>query len=161
MSNLEMQVDELIKLTVSEEEQDQRLAREEIRRILEIATARQSCSDPEYLVHALLMEMGVPDHLVGHPYVVQAILLVVENRDFIDNITFNLYPQLAARFNTTPSRIERGIRHAIELTWTRGNLDVITHYFGNNISADKGKPTNGEFLARTANIVKLRMREAA
>ena len=88
-------------------------------------------------------------------------LLVVENRDFIDNITFNLYPQLAARFNTTPSRIERGIRHAIELTWTRGNLDVITHYFGNNINADKGKPTNGEFLARTANIVKLRMREAA
>ena len=93
--------------------------------------------------------------------VVQALLMVVENRTFIDNITFGLYPQLAVIFETTPSRVERAIRHLIEVTWTRGDWDVLNRYFGNTVSAEKGKPTNGEFLARLANVVKLRMREAA
>lgn len=161
MNVLELQVDALMRLCTAEQENERLQAREEVRRMLENRLTRRVSSDPEYLIRELLLELGAPDHLVGHPYVVQAVLLVVKNRNFIDNITFGLYPQLALLFETTPSRVERGIRHLIEVTWTRGDWDVLNRYFGNTISADRGKPTNGEFLARIANIVNLRLREAA
>ena len=161
MNVLELQVDALMRLCTAEQENERLQAREEVRRMLENRLTRRVSSDPEYLIRELLLELGAPDHLVGHPYVVQAVLLVVNNRNFIDNITFGLYPQLALLFETTPSRVERGIRHLIEVTWTRGDWDVLNRYFGNTISADRGKPTNGEFLARIANIVNLRLREAA
>ncbi len=161
MNVLELQVDALMRLCTAEQENERLQAREEVRRMLENRLTRRVSSDPEYLIRELLLELGAPDHLVGHPYVVQAVLLVVKNRNFIDNITFGLYPQLALLFETTPSRVERGIRHLIEVTWTRGDWDVLNRYFGNTISADRGKPTNGEFLARMANIVNLRLREAA
>ena len=161
MNVLELQVDALMRLCTAEQENERLQAREEVRRMLENRLTRRVSSDPEYLIRQLLLELGAPDHLVGHPYVVQAVLLVVKNRNFIDNITFGLYPQLALLFETTPSRVERGIRHLIEVTWTRGDWDVLNRYFGNTISADRGKPTNGEFLARISNIVILRLREAA
>ena len=161
MRILEMQVDALMRLCAAEKESDRIRAREELRKMLENRQLGRAGTDPEYLIRELLLELGAPDHLVGHPYVVQAVLLVVNNRNFIDNITFGLYPQLALLFETTPSRVERGIRHLIEVTWTRGDWDVLNRYFGNTISADRGKPTNGEFLARIANIVNLRLREAA
>ena len=121
----------------------------------------QTSADPEYLVRQLLLELGAPDHLLGHPYVVQAVMMCLENRMYIDNITFGLYPQLAAAFDTTAARTERAIRHLVEVTWTRGDMDVLGRYFGNTVSPEKGKPTNGEFIARITNIVKLRMKEAA
>lgn len=79
----------------------------------------------------------------------------------INTITFGLYPQIAAKFDTTASRVERGIRHLIEVTWTRADMDIFCGYFGNTVSPDRGKPTNGEFIARIANVVRQRMREAA
>ena len=161
MSILELQVDALMRLCTAETEHDRALAREDILKMLSRHSVRQVSSDPEYLIRALLLELGAPDHLVGHPYMVQAILMVVENRNYIDSITLSLYPQLAAKFETTPSRVERAIRNLIEITWARGDWEVLTRYFGNTVSAEKGKPTNGEFLARLANVVKLRMREAA
>ena len=161
MSILELQVDALMRLCTAEQESERLQAQEEVRRMLEERLTRRVSADPEYLIRELLLEIGAPDHLVGHPYVVQAILLAVEDRNFIDNITFGLYPRLAAIFETTPSRVERAIRHLIEVTWTRGDWVVLTRYFGNTISAEKGKPTNGEFLARIANVVNLRLREAA
>ena len=112
-------------------------------------------------IRQFLLELGAPDHLVGHPYVVEAILMSLENRMYIDNITFGLYPQLAAKFDTTASRVERAIRHLIEVTWTRGDLDILNRYFGNTVSPDKGKPTNGEFIARMVNIVRQKIKEAA
>lgn len=161
MSILELQVDALMRLCTAETEYDRALAREDVLKMLGGRSFRQISTDPEYLIRALLLELGAPDHLVGHPYVVQAVLMVVENRNYIDSITLSLYPQLAAKFETTPSRVERAIRHLVEVTWTRGDWEVLTRYFGNTVSAEKGKPTNGEFLARLANVVKLRMREAA
>lgn len=160
MSNLEMQVNALMRLCTAEKEADRRKAREEVLDLLQ-QTRKPVSADPEYLIRQILLELGAPDHLVGHPYVVQAILLVVENRTYINNITFGLYPQLAADFDTTAARVERAIRHLIEVTWTRGDLDVLEKYFGNTISASKCKPTNGEFIARIANVVKQRMKEAA
>ena len=161
MRTLEMKVDALMRLCTAEQESERTLAREDLRRMLKDRLTRQISTDPEYLIRELLLELGAPDHLVGHPYVVKAVILVVENRDYIDNITFGLYPKLALIFETTPSRVERAIRHLIEVTWGRGDLDILNRYFGNTVSPEKGKPTNGEFLARMANVVMLRMREAA
>ena len=161
MSILEKQVDALMRLCTAEKESDRVLAREEVRRMLENRKMGRASSNPEYLIRELLLELGAPDHLVGHPYTVQAILLVVQDRTYIDSITFGLYPQLAVIFDTTASRVERAIRHLIEVTWARGDWEVLNRYFGNTISADKGKPTNGEFIARMSNVVKQRLREAA
>ena len=97
------------------------------------------------------------DDCAGRP--VQAVLLVVHDRMYINNITFGLYPQLAARFDTTAARVERAIRHLVEVTWSRGDLKVLERYFGNTVSPEKGKPTNGEFIARLANVVKEKMKE--
>ena len=161
MSILEKQVDALMRLCAAEKESDRRQVREEVRRLLEVRQRTGVNADPEYWIRQILLELGAPDHLLGHPYVVQAILLVVQDQMYINNITFGLYPQLAANFDTTASRVERAIRHLIEVTWARGDWDVLNHYFGNTVSADRGKPTNGEFIARLANVVRQRMREAA
>ena len=161
MRILEMQVDALMRLCTAEKESDRARVREEVRTLLENQKAARASSDPEYLIRELLLELGAPDHLIGHPYTVQAILLVVQDRTYIDSITFGLYPQLAVIFDTTASRVERAIRHLIEVTWARGDWEVLTRYFGNTVSAEKGKPTNGEFIARISNVVKQRLREAA
>lgn len=161
MSTLEKQVEALMRLCTAEKESDRARVREEVRRMLESRKQSRACSDPEYLVRELLLDLGAPDHLVGHPYTVQAILLVVQDRTYIDSITFGLYPQLAVIFDTTASRVERAIRHLIEVTWARGDWDTLNRYFGNTVSAEKGKPTNGEFIARLANVVNQKLREAA
>ena len=161
MSTLEMQVDALMRLCTAEKESDRSRVREEVRKMLETQKLSRASSDPEYLIRELLLELGAPDHLVGHPYVIRAILLVIGDQLYINHITFGLYPQLAVEFDTTPTRVERAIRHLIEVTWCRGDLDMLDRYFGNTISASRGKPTNGEFIARMANVIKLRMREAA
>ena len=159
MSILEMKVDALMRLCTAERESDRRKARQEVESLLECTVP--GSVDPEREIRRILLELGAPDHLVGHPYVVQGILLAVENRTIINSITFGLYPQLAARFDTTAARVERAIRHLIEVTWNRGDLEVLETYFGNTVSAEKGKPTNGEFIARLANVVRQRMQEAA
>ena len=161
MGNLEQKIDALMRLCTAEKESERMVVREEVRRMLESRKMGSVSSDPEYLIRELLLELGAPDHLVGHPYTVQAIVLVVQDRTYIDSITFGLYPQLAVMFDTTASRVERAIRHLIEVTWSRGDLEVLNRYFGNTLSPEKGKPTNGEFIARMANVVKQRMREAA
>jgi len=117
--------------------------------------------DPEQEIRRILLELGAPDHLVGHPYVIRAILLVIQDRVYINSITFGLYPQLAVEFDTTPARVERAIRHLIEVTWSRGDIDILEKYFGNTVSASRGKPTNGEFIARMANVVKAKVQRAA
>ena len=159
MRNLEKQVDALMRLCVAEEGMDRDQLREELRRMLQLR--KRGGMGPEQEVRNILLELGAPDHLVGHPYVIRAILLVVGDQLYINHITFGLYPQLAVEFETTPARVERAIRHLIEVTWVRGDIDVLDKYFGNTISASRGKPTNGEFIARIANVVKSRMREAA
>lgn len=160
MNTLEMQVAALMRLCAAERESERIRAREDLRRMLEDRHPAGD-ADPETLVRQILLELGSPDHLVGHPYMIEAILLVVEDRAYINNITFGLYPQVAAAFDTTAARVERAMRHLIEVTWTRGDWEVLSRYFGNTISPDKGKPTNGEFIARIANVVKQRMKDAA
>ena len=159
MSILEMQVETLMRLCTASDPQSRDAARAELLRMLKKKN-REDSGDPEDMIREILVQLGAPEHLLGHPYVVQAVLLVIHDRMYINNITFGLYPQLAARFNTTAARVERAIRHLIEVTWSRGDMDVLNAYFGNTVNPEKGKPTNGEFVARLANIVSRQMKEA-
>ena len=159
MSILEKKVEAMMQLCVADNERDREKIREEIRYYL--MQRQRDSMDPEQEIRRILLELGAPDHLVGHPYVIRAILLVIQDRVYINSITFGLYPQLAVEFDTTPARVERAIRHLIEVTWSRGDIDVLEKYFGNTVSASRGKPTNGEFIARMANVVKGRVDRAA
>lgn len=159
MSILEKKVEAMMQLCVADNERDREKIREEIRYYL--MQRQRDSMDPEQEIRRILLELGAPDHLVGHPYVIRAILLVIQDRVYINSITFGLYPQLAVEFDTTPARVERAIRHLIEVTWSRGDLDILEKYFGNTVSASRGKPTNGEFIARMANVVKAKVQRAA
>ena len=160
MSILEQQVEALMKLCTASDEETRKEAREEIRYLLQRKPVA-AAADPEERLRQILLELGAPDHLLGHQYVVEGILMVANDRTYINNITFGLYPQLAVRFDTTATRVERAIRHLVEVTWMRGDMEVLEKYFGNTVSLDKGKPTNGEFIARLANVVKKEGKAAA
>ena len=108
----------------------------------------------------IIHEVGVPAHIKGYQYIREAITLAVNDMDVINSITKQLYPTLARKFKTTPSRVERAIRHAIEVAWTRGSMDTNNEMFGNTISATKGKPTNSEFIAMIADKLRLEMKSA-
>ncbi len=103
----------------------------------------------------IIHEIGVPAHIKGYFYLREAIFLVIENVELLSAVTKELYPAIAEKFHTTPSRVERAIRHAIEVAWNRGCIDTINNLFGYTIHSEKGKPTNSEFIAMVAD--KLRM----
>ena len=103
----------------------------------------------------IIHEIGVPAHIKGYQYLREAIIMVVYDIELLSGITKELYPNIAEKFNTTPSRVERAIRHAIEVAWSRGRVDTINKFFGYTVHEQKGKPTNGEFIAMVAD--KLRM----
>ncbi len=102
------------------------------------------------MVTAVIHEIGVPAHIKGYQYLREAIMIAVEDMEVINAVTKVLYPAVAKRFNTTPSRVERAIRHAIEVAWDRGDLETLQKYFGYTVSNTKGKPTNSEFIAMIA-----------
>ncbi len=114
----------------------------------------------EALVTNIIHEVGVPAHIKGYQYLREAIMMVVNDIDVINQITKSLYPQIARKFNTTPSRVERAIRHAIEVAWGRGQQEVVENIFGYTISAAKGKPTNSEFIAMIADKLRLELKSA-
>lgn len=107
----------------------------------------------------IIHEVGIPAHVKGYQYLRDAILMVVNRVELLNAITKELYPNIAQKYNTTPSRVERAIRHAIEIAWNRGNIAAITDLFGYTIDVARGKPTNSEFIAMVAD--KLRMEEMA
>ncbi|MCI2057679.1 MAG: sporulation transcription factor Spo0A [Oscillibacter sp.] len=101
-------------------------------------------------VTGIIHEIGVPAHIKGYQYLREAIMIAVDNMDVINAVTKVLYPEVAKRFATTPSRVERAIRHAIEVAWDRGDLETLQKFFGYTVSNTKGKPTNSEFIAMIA-----------
>lgn len=109
----------------------------------------------ERLVTSIIHEVGVPAHIKGYQYVREAIILAVQDMDVINAVTKVLYPEVARRYNTTPSRVERAVRHAIETAWDRGDLETLQRYFGYTVSNTKGKPTNSEFIAMIADRIRL------
>ncbi|MDR2360017.1 MAG: sporulation transcription factor Spo0A [Oscillospiraceae bacterium] len=107
----------------------------------------------------IIHEVGVPAHIKGYQYLRDAIIRVVNNPDIINSVTKVLYPDVAERFNTTASRVERAIRHAIEVAWDRGDIDILQKYFGYTISNIKGKPTNSEFIALISDKLQLQIKQ--
>ncbi len=114
----------------------------------------------EARVTNIIHEVGVPAHIKGYQYLRDGIMMAIENVEVINQITKSLYPDLAKKYHTTPSRVERAIRHAIEVAWNRGRLDAIERIFGYTINANKGKPTNSEFIAMIADKLRLEMKSA-
>ena len=124
------------------------------------AVRRLDKNNIEAMVTSIIHEIGVPEHIKGYQYLREAIIIAVNDMDVINAITKVLYPQVAKTFQTTPSRVERAIRHAIEVAWDRGDLDTLQRFFGYTVSNTKGKPTNSEFIALIADKLQLQMKSA-
>jgi two-component system response regulator (stage 0 sporulation protein A) len=113
----------------------------------------------EQIVTDMIHEVGVPAHIKGYQYLREAIIMSVNDMDMLNSITKVLYPTIAKRFDTTSSRVERAIRHAIEVAWSRGKMDTIDELFGYTVSHGKGKPTNSEFIALITDKIRLQMKQ--
>ncbi len=115
--------------------------------------------DLEQDVTDMIHDIGVPAHIKGYQYLREAIMMSVKDSSMISSITKVLYPTIAKQFQTTPSRVERAIRHAIEVAWSRGRMETLDTLFGYTINTGKGKPTNSEFIALIADKIRLKYRE--
>ena len=124
------------------------------------APRRTDKTNIETMVTNIIHEIGVPAHIKGYQYLREAIIIAVDDMDVVNAITKVLYPQVAKTFQTTPSRVERAIRHAIEVAWDRGDLDTLQSFFGYTVSNTKGKPTNSEFIALIADRLQLQLKSA-
>ena len=106
-------------------------------------------------ISRMLHELGMPSHIKGYQYIREAISMVYDNPEIVGGITKELYPELATKFDTTVSRVERAIRHAIEVSWNRGDWDLMEDVFGHSVDIDKAKPTNSEFIVTVADKLRL------
>lgn len=123
----------------------------------EIVTERKE-HDLEKDVTDIIHEIGVPAHIKGYQYLREAIMMSVEDGEMLSAVTKLLYPEIAKKYHTTSSRVERAIRHAIEVAWNRGNMDTLDSMFGYTINVGKGKPTNSEFIALIVDKMRLHYR---
>ena len=127
------------------------ITRKEVQEEKSVYSQRNLETDVTNIIH----EIGVPAHIKGYQYLRDAIILCVNDMEMLNSITKILYPTIAKRQQTTPSRVERAIRHAIEVAWSRGKMDTIDELFGYTVSTGKGKPTNSEFIALIADKIRL------
>ncbi len=113
----------------------------------------------EVIVTEIIHQIGVPAHIKGYHYLREAIMISVYDKELLESVTKILYPTVAKRFSTTSSRVERAIRHAIEIAWDRGDIDTLNSYFGYTVNTGKGKPTNSEFIALISDKLRLRYKK--
>ena len=157
MTTIEHKVNALAAFVLAEDEVSRDTARKALETVMRHITVPETTLDREDIVHQFLLEIGADPVLLGYKYIVFGLLQVVKNPELTDNITYGFYPLIAAKFDTSPTRVERAIRHVIERTWDIGDFDVLTDYFGVSSSSKHGKPTNGSFIARSALILKTRL----
>ena len=133
-------------------------------RVLKVAAGQEkrilhtSVDSDELTVTEILHQIGVPAHIKGYHYLREAIIQSVNDKEMLESVTKLLYPAVAKKFATTPSRVERAIRHAIEIAWDRGDIDTLNSFFGYTINTGKGKPTNSEFIALIADKISLKFK---
>ncbi len=125
---------------------------------LKVSTNTISDSDLELMITDIIHQIGVPAHIKGYHYLREAIILSIKNTEIINSVTKLLYPTVAKKYSTTSSRVERAIRHAIEVAWDRGDIDVLNGYFGYTIQNERGKPTNSEFIAMISDKLRLKLK---
>ena len=124
--------------------------------MLSVSNDESPSNDLESQVTKIIHQIGVPAHIKGYQYLRTAIILTVNDSDIINSVTKILYPTVAKKYQTTTSRVERAIRHAIEVAWDRGDVEVLNSYFGYTIQNNRGKPTNSEFIAMIADNLRLK-----
>lgn len=148
-------IDLLIQCQIAGTEEEREAARQELRRMANPGRKLEEIQgeNMEFVIREFLTEMGIPCRLTGFRHLVTAIASAVKNPGLLKSMTQGLYPYVAQVHGTTVSRVERASRHAIEVAFDRCDWEVINRYFGNTVSADKGRPTLGEFIARAAVIV--------
>ncbi len=122
------------------------------------AVNHNSTNDLQVTVSEIMHQIGVPAHIKGYQYLREAIVLSINDREMMSSVTKVLYPTVAKMYSTTASRVERAIRHAIEVAWDRGDVEVLSSYFGYTIQSTRGKPTNSEFIAMISDKLRLRMK---
>lgn len=127
---------------------------------LPMTRERREAPNLELEVTNIIHELGIPAHIKGYLYLRESILLVVDRVELLGGVTKELYPMVAQKFSTTPSRVERAIRHAIEVAWSRGNIDAIHRFFGYTVDYERGKPTNSEFIAMVADRLRMELHSA-
>ncbi len=154
--NFDVLVDRITMFAKEEEAQSGEFRPQEKRTAL-----KRDAGDIETMVTDVIHEIGIPAHIKGYQYLRHAIIMVIKDLDMINSITKELYPTVAKDFNTTPSRVERAIRHAIEVAWDRGDTEVLNSFFGYTIANSKGKPTNSEFIAMIADKLRLEIKYAS
>lgn len=120
--------------------------------------ADENTDDLETIVTEVILHIGIPAHIKGYHYIREAIILSVNDTNMINSVTKLLYPTIAKKFSTTSSRVERAIRHAIEIAWDRGDVDTLNAYFGYTINTGRGKPTNSEFIAMISDKLRLKLK---
>ena len=113
-------------------------------------------NDLELMVTEIIHQVGVPAHIKGYQYLRESILMAIEDMDILNAITKQLYPAIAKKFDTSASKVERAMRHAIEVAWDRGDLETLQKYFGYTVNGAKGKPTNSEFIAMMSSCIRCR-----
>lgn len=124
-----------------------------------ISVSAEKPRDLEKDVTNMIHEIGVPAHIKGYQYLREAIMMSVDDTEMLGSVTKVLYPTIAKHYQTTPSRVERAIRHAIEVAWSRGKMETLDALFGYTINTGKGKPTNSEFIALIADRIRLSYRD--
>lgn len=164
MTNLEQKIDLIMQYIAAEDPNEQHRLRDEIRNVLPSAEpeVHVDISDDDRMrdvIEDLFRELGAPCHLNGYDQTAYAIKLIISDSSYLCGISKRLYPDVAKHFDTTPTRVERNIRHLVESAWHRHDIEDAYRVFGNTIDLSKGKPTNSEFVATCARIVKRRMRD--
>lgn len=133
-----------------------RIASKNKRPIQNTYAQKASLADMETQITKIIHQIGVPAHIKGYQYLRTAIMMAIEDNNIINSVTKILYPSVAQKYSTTSSRVERAIRHAIEVAWDRGDIDTLNSYFGYTIQNNRGKPTNSEFIAMIADNLRLK-----
>ncbi|MEG0615070.1 MAG: sporulation transcription factor Spo0A, partial [Oscillospiraceae bacterium] len=126
---------------------------------IKMLNANSEENDMEVIITDIIHQIGVPAHIKGYHYLRESIMLSVFDSQMLESVTKVLYPTVAKKFGTTSSRVERAIRHAIEIAWDRGDLDTINSYFGYTVNTGKGKPTNSEFIALITDKLRLKYKD--
>jgi len=125
---------------------------------LDINSVGANSDDIESIITEIILHIGIPAHIKGYHYIREAIILSVQNTGMMSSVTKLLYPTIAKKFGTTSSRVERAIRHAIEIAWDRGDVDTLNNYFGYTVNTGRGKPTNSEFIAMISDKLRLKLK---
>ena len=160
MTVLEQKVEALAELAMAKNKFETLLAMEKLKKLMDEPQEAEDTGeqDAEDITRKILAELGCPDGLIGHRYAVYGIGLGVEDPTIMDNLNVMLYPAISERFDTTGTRVERAIRHMIDVAWCRADPDAVDRYFGNTVDPEKGKPTNKAFLVRITYIVRKKMK---